>query len=212
MKTTKTILVGCLLALMPLACQAQESASRSEPLRIAVRTDKAEYKRGEVVRVEVIVTNRSARPITLAKAIHDGTPAGYAGLAGERAGQPVEWGSGKSSMPFAGVMASSRVYADHFTTLAPGESLTIYWREFDGRYNIPPSKQFKTKQEYFDAGHSPLEPGPYTITARYGFARDAAASRGRWRRPIFQPGAEPLDQLAWTGELVGTATFQVGTG
>lgn len=211
-KTGKTILAGCLLALMPFVSQGQDRIPRSEPLQITVRTDKDQYKPGETVRVEVLVTNRSTRPIVLAKAIHDGSPAGSVGLEGVRAGQPVEWGSGKSSMPFAGVMVQYKVYADHFTTLAPGKSLTIYWREFDGRYDIPPGKQFRTKQEYADAGHVPLEPGEYTITARYQFARDPTPPRGSWRSLKFTAGAEPLFQSAWTGAIVGKATFHVANG
>ena len=109
-------------------------------------------------------------------------------------------------------MVQYTVYADHFTTLAPEKSQTIYWREFDGRYNIPPGKQFRTKQEYFDAGHSPLEPGEYTITARYQFDRDVAPYRSRSRRLKFTEGAEPLFQHAWTGTIAGKATFRVQSG
>jgi len=207
--TARTILAGCLLALMPFAGKGQSNTARSEPLEVTVRTDKAQYKPGETVRVEVTVTNHATHPIVLAKAIHDGSPAGAVGLSGVHAGQPIDWGSGKSSMPFAGVMVQHKVYADHFTTLDPGKSLTIYWREFDGRYNIPPGKQFRTKQEYFDAGHAPLEPGEYTITARYEFDRDAAPFRSRWRRLEFTAGSKPIFEHAWTGAIDGKATFRV---
>jgi hypothetical protein len=207
--TGSAILAASLLSTMCAAYPLRKQKTGSEPLHVTIHTDKTQYKPGDSIRVEVELTNRSARPIVLAKAIHDGTPAGYVALEGARDGRRIEYGDGKSSMPPAGVGARYRVFADHFTTLAPGKSVIVYWREFDGRYDIPPDKQFRTKQEYFDAGHSPLEPGEYTITARYGFAREPAVPPTSWRRLKFADGAEPLYQNAWTGTVSGKTTFRV---
>src|SRR4051794_19017639 len=110
MRAGTAFLAGCLLlAQMPIAGQGQDRARPGEPLEITVRTDKPEYKPGERVRVEVVLTNRSARPIVLAKAIHDGSPAGSVGVEGAREGRPVDLGTVKTSMPFAGVGLQPRV-------------------------------------------------------------------------------------------------------
>jgi hypothetical protein len=187
----------------------KREAAQNTPLLITVRTDKTRYKPGETIRAEVVLTNRSLRPVVVAKAIHDGSPAGFVALEGVRKGRPVVWLHGASSMPPAGVRLARKVQADHFVTLAPGKSLNLYWREFNGRYDVPSGKDRNTKQDYAAARQTPLEPGEYSIRARYQFARNPEASRSRRFALEFPPEAKARYQSAWTGEVAGKATFHV---
>jgi hypothetical protein len=207
MRLLSTTAIG-MLALVTASAQqqvVQQPGSPAVPLELIVKTDRETYKPGQWVTVMVYVRNTGPEPVVIMKPIHDGAVAGTVRNEVRLGDVPVRRPM-QCSMFQGQVMMHNDVTEDRFDTIAPGETVWVYWEKFRERWD-PRSKSRSPKDGY--TKRLPLEPGTYTIHCLY------VRREGRYWLPSyddsfdFSGDAERLFEAAFKGELTAETQFRV---
>jgi len=176
------------------------------PVTLEVQVSKPVYRKGETVEITARLVNQGGKPIWIAKPIHDGNPAAFAGGELYRNGRLLHF-DGEESMFRGGVIVGYRVTEDRFVQVEGGDSMVAYWAKFSKRVDLPGGAPV-SKLTLGKAKRIDLAPGEYEFRVTYRFSR---THPDIWERSKieFEGISERIFDVATQGTVTGKAKFTV---